>query len=859
MLELKNITKTYEVAKFKVEALKGITLRFRKNEFVSILGPSGCGKTTLLNIIGGLDRYTTGDLIINGKSTKQYTDKDWDTYRNHSVGFIFQTYNLIPHLTVLENVELALTLSGVSKAERQARAIKVLEEVGLADKLYNKPNQLSGGQMQRVAIARALINDPDVLLADEPTGALDSKTSVQIMELLKEIAKDRLIIMVTHNPDLAEQYSNRIIKILDGNIIGDTNPYLPVDEEVKKESIGERIKKTSMSFFTAISLSFKNLLTKKARTFMVAFAGSIGIIGIALILSLSNGFQNYIDEVQKDTLSNYPLTIEKETMDMTTFMQSFTGNKKDRNKDELDKIYSGNVLTDILSSMMSQVHTNNLKEFKKFLESDRTNIMDYVSGIKYGYDLELQIYHPATEKGIMQVNPSSIISQLFAPMGAGSFTIPIFEEMIDNQVLLDSQFEKVAGDWPKEYNQVVVVLNKNNEIPDYVLYSLGIKDQQELYQLIEKIRKGEPVTMPETTFTYDEIMNMTYKLVLNSSYYVKENGKWVDKREDSLYMSQLINGGIDIEIVGIVRPREEVTATSISGTIAYTNKLTQYVINEINKAEIVQQQLANPNLDVFTGLPFETPEITIEMVYAYIATLPQEQQQIIFSSIANMSEEAIINAFKDRFTTTATYEDNLKQLGVVDLEDPSKIYIYPVDFASKDKIASIIKDYNANMTEQGHEENVINYTDYIGLMMSSISTIINTISYVLIGFVAISLVVSSIMIGVITYISVLERTKEIGILRSIGASKRDISRVFNAETLIIGFVSGLLGIGVSLLLTIPINLILKSVANLPSIVALPAFGGIMLVVISMALTFIAGLIPSRIAAKKDPVIALRTE
>ena len=880
MLTLKQVTKEYQAGDTTVHALKGIDLEFRRNEFVSILGPSGCGKTTLLNIIGGLDQYTSGDLIINGKSTRDFKDSDWDTYRNHSIGFVFQNYNLIPHQTVLSNVELALTLSGVSKAERRARAIKVLEQVGLSDQINKKPNQMSGGQMQRVAIARALINDPDILLADEPTGALDTETSVQIMEILKDISKDKLIIMVTHNPDLAEYYSTRTIRLLDGVIIGDSDPCQnssvvePIAKPQKKE------KKPSMSFFTALSLSLNNLMTKKTRTILTAFAGSIGIIGIALILALSNGIQNYISRVEEDTLSSYPLTIESETVDMTSMISTMMGSVQSSSSEhEMDKVYSSDIMSGLISSMVSEIVSNNLQQFKEFLEREDSAVAELVNDIQYGYALDMNLYKADTSQGVVQVNPSTVLDTMGFTMGSGSDTmggamstsmmnssisqVNVWEELIGNNELLASQYDVVAGSWPSAYNEVVLIVNDRNEISDYTLYSLGLKDQNELTDMFQAILAGEEVQITPTSYSYEELLALRFKLVLQPDLYQPNaDGTWTDMSGDADYMKTLVDNGEEIRVVGIIRPKVDTVATSMSGSIGYTHTLTEHLINAINSSELVRQQLADPETDVFTGLPFEAQSDTGsgENAEFDISTLPEEQQAYL-ASLPEEERTALLAQYADAASASsgATYEGNLRLLGVTDLNSPSTISLYPKNFAAKEELLSIIADYNNQQAAEGHDENTIQYTDYVGLLMSSVSTIVDVISYVLIAFVAISLVVSSIMIGIITYISVLERTKEIGILRSIGASKRDISRVFNAETLIVGFVAGLMGILITLLLTLPINAIIESLTGISSAASLPVTGAVILVIISMFLTFIAGLIPSRLAAKKDPVEALRTE
>ena len=867
MLQLKNITKNYLSGDNEVQALKGIDIEFRENEFVSILGQSGCGKTTLLNIIGGLDRYTSGDLIINGKSTKEFKDKDWDTYRNHSVGFVFQSYNLIPHQTVLANVELALTISGVGKAERKKKAIEALQKVGLGDQLNKKPNQMSGGQMQRVAIARALVNDPDILLADEPTGALDSKTSVQVMEILKEISKDRLIIMVTHNPELAKKYSSRIVKLLDGKIIDDSNPYKSSEEDVKKaRNKKDKSGKASMKFTTAVRLSLNNLMTKKGRTFLTSFAGSIGIIGIALILSLSHGMQSYINRVEEDTLSSYPLTIQEASIDVTSMLEAMMGNgEKEEHND--NKIYSRPIVNNILETVSTKLQTNNLEEFKKYLESGDTDIKNYINAIQYEYNLNLNIYKQNEDKTYQQVNPSKVFDELgfgemmesrqsTSSMMSGSMTMTqtdVWNEMLDNQNLLQSQYDVLAGKWPTKYNEVVLIVDENNEVSDYTLYSLGIKDIKELNESMEKIKNKEKVEAGESeSYSYDDLLNYKFKILLNTDYYKESGNAWQDMSNDDEYMKNVVDNAEEITIVGIIKPNEENVSSSGAGMIGYTKELKEYVINKINETEIVKEQKENPNINVFTGIEFPENQ---NSSFDY-SQLTDEQRMYM----ATLSEAELAELMKNYAeNSTATYDSNLSTLGVVDLNKPSTINIYPKDFESKDMITTRISEYNDKQTNDGKEENVITYTDIVGVMMSSVSTIINVISYVLIAFVGISLVVSSIMIGIITYISVLERTKEIGILRSIGASKKDVSRVFNAETLIIGLVAGLIGIVVTLLLNIPINMIIKSIVGISNISKLPTAGAIILVVISVGLTMIAGLIPARFAAKRDPVEALRTE
>ncbi len=877
MLQLKNIVKDYVSGDTTVQALKGIDITFRDSEFVSILGQSGCGKTTLLNIIGGLDQYTSGDLIINGKSTKKYKDSDWDTYRNHTIGFVFQSYNLIPHQSVLSNVELALTLSGVSKAERRKRAMEVLEKVGLGDQIHKKPNQMSGGQMQRVAIARALVNNPDILLADEPTGALDSATSIQIMELLKEISKDRLIIMVTHNPELAEAYSSRIVRLLDGKVTDDTMPYEQTDSRVTENGKSKRERKkkgTSMSYMTALSLSANNLMTKKGRTLLTAFAGSIGIIGIALILALSSGFQSYIKRVEEDTLSSYPIAVEEEQIDYSSMMSAFMGqNVTDAAEKEDGKIYSNNIISEMLNSMISQVQVNNLADFKKFIEDENNGFGELVSDIQYGYSTTLNIYKEDTSDGIVQVNPSTVLdtigmgqlagmsgsSMMGSSMMGGSWDV--WSELIGNQTLLESQYDVIAGRWPSAYNEIVLIVDENNEISDYALYALGLKDQKEVADTMARLAKGEEVVSYKTEYTYEDILDLRYRLVLNTDFYSydEESGTYTDVRNNEDSYKAAIADGIQLQVVGILRPDPDAVTGAVSGSVGYTSALMEYVINQINASDIVKKQAADPDTDVIIGKPFTKDGEEVEMENTFDITTLTPEQQAYLAALSQEELEALMASYMQPATSSATYDDNMEAFGVADLEKPSSIMIYPVDFASKDAISDKISEYNDMVRADGREEAVINYTDYIGLMMSSVSTIINAISYVLIAFVAISLVVSSIMIGIITYISVLERTKEIGILRSIGASKHDISMVFNAETLIVGFVSGAMGIIVTLLLIIPINAVIKNLSGISNVAGLPWMAALILVLISMALTFIAGLIPAKMAAKKDPVVALRSE
>lgn len=895
MLELNDIKKDYVSGSTTVSALKGINLRFRDCEFVSILGQSGCGKTTMLNIIGGLDKYTSGDLKINGVSTKNYKDRDWDFYRNNSIGFVFQSYNLIPHQTVLSNVELALTLSGVSKAERKKRAIEALEKVGLGEQIHKKPNQMSGGQMQRVAIARALVNNPDILLADEPTGALDTETSIQIMELLKEISKDRLIIMVTHNPELAKDYSTRIVRLLDGVITDDSDPYSLEDmeadirakEAAKVKTSEKKIKKsgkkqkTSMSFFTALSLSFNNLMTKKTRTILTAFAGSIGIIGIAMILSISNGIQLYIDRVQRDTLSSYPITLQAEAIDISSMVSSMTGNSDSEEHEDKSKIYSNDIMGDMINTMVKEVKSNNLSEFKKYIENGSSDIKSYVSDIQYSYDVPLNIYMKDTSNGVEQLNPGTMFDSIYGEgatsasssmssgMGMGMFSnSSVWNQLLGNQQVLDEQYDVLAGHWPENFNEVVLVADKNNEVDDYTLYSLGLKDPEEVRTLFKKMMVGESYeTEKDISYTFYEILDTEFKLVMPTDMYKYNDvtGTWDDYSKDDKYMTNVVNNGTDIKVCGIIRPNDDAVSTSLSSGIGYTAKLTEYIIEEVKNSEIAKAQLADTSVDVFTGVPFDNDrntEITMDDVNAYMATLSPEESAQMQAMTSGMSDDQILQLFSASLkarTTDATLDSNKSKLGITDLDTPSQIDIYATDFDSKEKVQNIIKDYNKLQQDDGKEENVINYTDYVGIMMSSVSTIINAISYVLIAFVAISLIVSSIMIGIITYISVLERTKEIGVLRSIGASKKDVSRIFNAETLIEGFVSGALGIVVTLLLCIPANALIKHLTDISNVAQLPVAGGVILIIISMFLTFIAGLIPAKLAAKKDPVVALRSE
>lgn len=813
MLELKNITKQYIVGETTQQVLKGINVKFRKNEFTSILGASGSGKTTLLNIIGGLDKYDNGDLIIEGTSTKKYIDRDWDSYRNYRVGFIFQSYNLISHQSVLSNVEIALTLSGVSKKERRKRSIEALTKVGLKDHINKKPNQLSGGQMQRVAIARALVNNPEIILADEPTGALDSETSIQIMELLKEIAKDKLVIMVTHNPEIAKKYSTRIIELKDGVIIKDSNPY----DEVKNEKSKKKISKTSMSLITSLALSFNNLLTKKGRTFLTAFAGSIGIIGIALILSLSNGVNTYVSNVERDSLSDFPVSLEKNTYDFSKLLELTETKEIKCKENELCSQDDVTSIVDLLTNGL--IKKNNLKEFKNYLENNN-KINDYVSEIKYGYNLDLQIYS-TKNSDYTRINPNS-----FNPLGNTNLTEeqagvsasvntesqPVFQELLDNEEVLNSKYDVLAGKLPKEYNELVLVINKDNVIPDSILYALDIKDRKQITEILDKLNKDEEVKVESTSYSYNDILNLSYKLVLNTDYYKLENGVYEDYSQDKEYMKNIVNNGFDIKIVGILRVKDEDTTSNYVG---YKHSLTEYVINNISKTEIYKNQTGNKDINILTGEKFDG--------------------------------------------MMTTYENNCKLLGIADINDPDTINIYPKDFESKEQILTLIEKYNKTQTDKGNDDLVVSYTDLIKTVVSGITSIIDIISLVLIGFISISLIVSSTMIAIITYISVLERTKEIGILRAIGASKKDVSRVFKAETIIEGLIAGLLGIGIALLIIAPINLIISTLAGIDKIASLPLDSAIFLIILSIGLNVLAGHIPSKMASKKDPVIALRSE
>ena len=883
MLTLSNIHKEYASGELRVEALKGVSLSFRKNEFVAVLGPSGCGKTTLLNIIGGLDRYTQGDLIIKGRSTREYKDADWDSYRNHSVGFVFQSYNLIPHQTVLSNVELALTLGGVPAKERRRRAVQALERVGLGDQLNKKPNEMSGGQMQRVAIARALVNDPEILLADEPTGALDSETSVQIMDVLKEIATDRLVIMVTHNPELAAQYATRTIRLLDGRVTDDTMPFDGQDDMAQPPA---RTGATSMHFGTALHLSLNNLMTKKGRTFMVALAGSIGIIGIALILSLSNGVNEYIKSVEEDTLAQYPLTIESETMNqsalLTAMMSASSG--KDIPHEE-GRVYSSNVMGDLMSAMVSEVNANDLPSFKAYLDGSQ-EIADLTSSIAYEYGSTLRIYNRNAVGGVQQVQPSTVIDTMtnssmmsnanaLASMSSMSslsqmtsmYNMNVFFELAGPSVHRSGSYELLAGHMPQKYDELLLVVGEDDDISDTTLYTLGLRDQSEVQQLFMTLLTGSTVQTETISYSYDDLLNLTFTLVLTGNLYQEQgDGIYADISGDEAAMSQALDHGVTLHIAGIARSSSNSMISSMmAGGVGYTHELVEYVVSANNETPAVKAQRAHPDTDIFTGINFSggvDMEPSMEMLDTYLNSLPQEQQTAVRAMIGMMSEERILSMMRAEMAkqkTDATYESNLAKLNATNLDTPTQIKIYPIDFESKQRIVDLIEQYNAQMQAAGHEEGVIRYTDYVGSLMSSVTTIVDTISYVLIAFVSISLVVSSIMIGIITYISVLERTKEIGILRAMGASKGDVSRVFTAETLIIGLVAGFLGVLVTWLLTFPINALIHHLTQINAAAILPGGAAAILVAISMLLTILAGAIPSRMAAKKDPVVALRTE
>lgn len=1001
MLQLKNIVKNYAAGDNTVRALRGISLQFRHHEFVSILGPSGCGKTTMLNIIGGLDQYTAGDLMIDGRSTKDFKDRDWDAYRNHSIGFVFQSYNLIPHQSVLQNVELALTLSGVSKRERRQRAKQALEQVGLGDQLRKRPNQLSGGQMQRVAIARALVNDPQIILADEPTGALDTETSVQVMELLKQVAKDRLVIMVTHNPDLAQRYSTRIIRMLDGQITSDSAPLCDAEqrecrEQEQRAIFGrkQRTRKPSMSWFTSFGLSLKNLSTKKGRTTLTAFAGSIGIIGIALIFAVSNGMTTYINAVQEDTLSAYPLTLEATTVDISTLLQTFMGIDSD-NEDahELDAVYSQSVMGDMINSLNNMESTeNDLRAFKEFLLAQMRKTDNHLSnaltGIQYTYNMDLLVYTKDPDGNIIYSDTREMLTKALREnmgmdmttmigmgesMGAnmGSSMMPGMQTNLWCEILsgkdgkpinpvLEDQYDVIYGSWPNSYDEIVLVVDKNNELDDMTMYAMGLESHDKIEETFDIILSGGEIDTTQKKWSYEEICAKEYRVILNGDCFAKDEntGLFVDLREEEAGLRYLYDNALKLKITGIIRPSEKASSTMLTGSIAYTKALTEYIAQKNADSAALAAQKAQMGTDIFTGLLFKENESLTDAdketaFRAYIAELtPQEQakayvkimgipsaeqlktmvdqqmvqidrqkmEQTMITALSqqagmnvkemekyilSMSDEELETLFRQMLTeqvkaqyalqvqqqtaaltteqlagalqmalpgytteqcavyygeilefSESTYEKNLRDLTDVDLDDPATINLYASSFENKDIIEDVIADYNETVEELKQ----IHYTDYVGIMMSSITTIIDAITYVLIAFVAISLVVSSIMIGVITLISVQERTKEIGILRAIGASKRNVSGLFNAETMIIGFISGVLGVGVTYLLCIPINAIIQHLTGIPNLEAiLPVEIAGVLVIISVLLTLLSGIIPSRSAAKKDPVVALRTE
>ena len=925
MLQIQKISKKYITGDLVQTALNEVSLNLRDSEFVAILGPSGSGKTTLLNIIGGLDRYDSGDLIINGISTKKYKDRDWDSYRNHTIGFVFQSYNLIPHQTVLSNVELALTISGISKAERKKRAIEALEKVGLGKQLHKKPNQMSGGQMQRVAIARALVNDPEILLADEPTGALDSETSIQVMNLLKEVAKDRLVVMVTHNPELAEEYANRIVKVKDGHIISDSNPY-EIDIKNMAPPKHENMGKASMSLLTALSLSFNNLKTKKGRTLLTAFAGSIGIIGIALILSLSNGVNTYIDNIQKDTMTSYPISIEAETIDISSIMSSggpTPGKPSDVNHD-LNAIYSNGSGIEMASTMTSSFTENNLTEFKKYLDNPDSEINQYVgeNGIIYSYDTKFGVYTKDSEGTFVNTDGSTLTdknssSTTMTGISAMS-SMPIskisgfssssnnFKELLpgkDGASVSDAikdSYDLLYGDWPTAYDEVILTLDQNNEISATTLYQLGILPSAEYKELMTKIENGEEIKLESKSWKYEDICNQEFYMIPDCDTYISNgNGTFTSIKDNVNEMEKLLDNAIKLKITGVVRPKEDAKNASITSAIGYTKALTDYIIEYTDNSEVVKAQKESSTINVLNGMEFspssddekiadakkyleglgvsDKANLFKTMMYSMQSTSNVEDEGISTSmqagtpDISTMSEEqlaAMLDEYLkspdddtllkiyDAYISTGSYDDNMTTFGVVSLDAPSSISIYTDSFENKEAISDCIEDYNST----ANEEDQISYTDYIGILLSSITTIIDVISYVLIAFVAVSLIVSSIMIGIITFISVMERTKEIGILRAIGASKHNISQVFNAETFIIGLCSGLLGVGISTLLLIPINSIIHSVLNLDTINAsLPLSSAIGLIILSMILTIIGGFVPAKKAAKKDPVTALRTE
>ena len=841
MLQLQHISKVYHTGNQEFHALKDISIRFRENEFVSILGQSGSGKTTLLNIIGGLDQYTSGDLLIQGKSTKQFKNRDWDSYRNHTIGFVFQSYNLIGHQTALSNVEIAMTLSGVSKAERKKRAIEALERVGLKDHLYKKPNQMSGGQMQRIAIARALVNNPKVVLADEPTGALDSETSVQIMELLKDIAKERLVIMVTHNPELAQAYSTRIVQVLDGNILSDSNPYEPI-EESKQGDI--QFTKTKMSYLTALALSFNNLLTKKGRTFLTAFAGSIGIIGIALILALSNGVSGYVKKTQEDTLVSLPLTISEKNQSNLLATSPDLSEKPYKDNNELG---INTVLTKLLKK---QIGKNDLASFKSYLDEHATEVQALTKDIRYRYNLQPYIYATDTSNGPKSILPSTLADEVDTSnqtIKGYLQNIDYWSELSSDSNMLESQYDVLEGRFPQDKSEIVLIVDENNEISDLLLYSLRIKDPSELNDAKKLDELGSQ------TYQYSDFIGKTFKAVVNTNRFAKENNRWMNKINNASYMKTQIENGLELKIVGVLRQKEGTSSgvNSPSGGVAYTSALIDYTSEQIQNSDIVKEQEANPTINVFTGKafakdpkPFNSADLTQEEKIQLAKMTPEQQAQYI-------------QQYNDN--STATYEENLEKLGVIDKSKPAAIEFYTSSFQQKQELKDFINAYNTDKKDAGEDDKALAYSDDIQTIMSSITTMVGVITTVLVGFVAISLIVSSIMIAIITYISVLERTKEIGILRAMGASKKDIRRIFTAETAIEGFISGVLGIAITLLATIPINTIVAKMTNVENVAQLPWEAALILIGISIILTMLAGLIPSRIAAKKDPVESLRSE
>ncbi len=897
MLELKKITKIYITENFKQKALDDVSINFRENEFASILGPSGSGKTTLLNIVGGLDHYTNGDLIINGISTKKYKDRDWDTYRNHRVGFVFQSYNLITHQTILSNVELALTLSGVSKSERRKRAIASLKEVGLEKHIHKKPTELSGGQMQRVAIARALVNNPDILLADEPTGALDSETSKQVMDILRDIAKNKLVIMVTHNPELAEEYSTRIIKLKDGKIISDTNPYS--EKGAEKEEVKKKTKKTSMSFFTALSLSLNNLMTKKGRTILTAFAGSIGIIGIALILSLSSGVNEYITNVQKDTMLSYPITIEEETMDLSAFLEQGSSFRDNNNKKEHDKeaVYINTSTIDLASKMGSTLYSNNLKDFKIYLDDKKNEVHKYIgdNGIQYSYSTKFKVFSYDSNGKLVNSDGSTFNSKIenseslsYLNSYSAPFTSNIFTEIMpDNNgdkisSAVKEEYDLIYGTYPQNKDEVIFVLSKNNEVNITDIYYLGLLPSDDYKDILDKIDKNEELKIETEKLSYEDIMKSKFKLLTASDFYTKnKKGYYESIINDDKKVEELVkNKALELKVVGIIRQKDSSKNNLINGTIGYTKDLTNYIIEHTNSSAVVEAQEKNKDVNVTNGLKYNVSSDNEKVKEAkkYLSNLKVSEKASIAlmmvgssnpmvgmmseNDLANMLDEYLKNPNKkamidyyDNYLSPGTYDKVISSFGKVDLEKPSKISIYADTFEAKDGIISSIDNYNKTK----NEEDKITYTDYVGLLMSSVTTIINAITYVLIAFVSISLVVSSIMIAIITYISVLERTKEIGILRAIGASKKDVTRVFKAETFIEGFIAGLMGIIITILLNIPINKVIFNLTEISGISKLPLVGAIILIIISTVLTVIAGLVPSKVASKKDPVEALRSE